>query len=95
MTNVPPNTSSGSQPGVPRFTSTKARRALKKALAHRYGKAFSAREDYSAECVKKSSSRWSCAVQWDYGQFAYKGKVRLTMRADGRVVTRLSLRRTK
>ena len=50
---------------------------LKKALAHRYGKAFSAREDYEAECVKKSSSRWSCAVQWDYGQFVYKGKVGL------------------
>ena len=68
---------------------------MKKALAHRYGKAFSAREDYEAECVKKSSSRWSCAVQWDYGQFVYKGKVGLTRRSDGRVVTRLSLRRTK
>ena len=45
-TTVPPNTSNGSQSGAPRFTSTKARRAVKKALAHRYGKAFSAREDY-------------------------------------------------
>ena len=94
-TNVPPNASSGSQRGVPRFTSTKARRAVKRALANRYGKAFSEREDYTAACVKKSSSRWSCAVQWDYGQFVYKGKVRLTMRSDGRLVTRLSLRRTK
>lgn len=93
--NVPPSTSNGSQSGFPRFTSTKARRALKKALAHRFGKAFSAREDYEAECVKKSSSRWSCAVHWDYGQFVYKGKVGLNRRSDGRVVTRLSLRRTK
>ena len=94
-TTVPPNTSSGSQPGAPRFTGTKARRAVKKALADRYGKAFSAREDYSAACVKKSSSRWSCAVEWDYGQFVYKGKVKLTKHSDGRIVTRFSLRRTK
>ena len=40
-TGLPPNTSNGSQSGFPRFTSTKARRAVKKALAHRYGKAFS------------------------------------------------------
>lgn len=35
-TTVAPSTSSGSQPVVPRLTSTKARRAVKKALARRY-----------------------------------------------------------
>ena len=93
---VVPSGSTGSQPNkpAPRFTRQKARRAVKRALARHYGKAFRLRKGYTAACLKTSPSRWSCAVRWRYGQFSYKGKVKLTLRSDGRVASRFVLRKT-
>ena len=93
---VMPSGSTGSQPTnpAPRFTRKKARRAIKRALALRYGKVFRERKGYTATCLKPSASRWSCAVRWRYGQFAYKGKIKLTLRSDGRIASKFVLRKT-
>ena len=77
-----------------RFTRQKARRAIKRTLARRYGKAFRERKGYIATCVKTSPSSWSCAVRWRHGQLVYKGKVKLTLRSDGRIASRFLLRKT-
>ena len=92
---APTNTSSG-QPGTPalRFTRQKARAAVKKVLARRYGKAFRKRKGYVAVCAKASASRWNCKVRWHYGQVLYKGSIKLTLRSDGRVASRALLRKT-
>ena len=79
---------------APRFTGRMARGAAKKALARRYGRAFRLRRDYTANCEKISATRWSCAVRWRYGSFVYKGKINLALRHDGRIATRIVLRRT-
>ena len=86
-------TPTGSQP-APRFTGLKARRAVKRALARRYGKAFRKRKGYTVTCLKTSPSRWNCSVRWRYGQFVYEGKIKLTLRSDGRVASKLVLRKT-
>ena len=93
---VVPSGSTGSQPAKPasRFSRQKARRAIKRTLARRYGKAFRERKGYIATCVKTSPSSWSCAVRWRHGQLVYKGKVKLTLRSDGRIASRFVLRKT-
>ena len=91
-----PTTTPSGQPGKPavRFTRQKARAAVKKVLARRYGKAFRKRNGYVAVCAKASASRWNCKVRWHYGQVLYKGSIKLTMRSDGRVASRALLRKT-
>ena len=93
---VEPSGSTGSQTAkrTSRFTRQKARRAIKRTLARRYGKAFRERKGYIATCVKTSPSSWSCAVRWRHGQLIYKGKVKLTLRSDGRIASRFLLRKT-
>ena len=91
---APPN---GSQPGAtpkPRFTGLMARRAVKRALARRYGKAFRLRKGYTTTCLKTNPSRWSCTARWRYGEFIYKGKIKLRLRSDGRIASRVVLRKT-
>ena len=92
---VPPTASTGSQPSTPAspFTAKKARKALTKALASRYGKTFLKRTAYTAECLRTSASRWDCSVRWSYGRLVYKGKIKLMLRSDGRIVSRASLRK--
>ena len=101
---LPPPPGTEPSPGVvpsgptgtpaPLFTRQKARRALKRALAHRYAKAFRKRKGYTATCLKTSPSRWNCSVRWRYGQLIYEGKVKLTRRANGRVASQFLLRKT-
>ena len=67
---------------------------MKRALARRYGKAFRKRKGYVAICQKTSASRWNCTVRWRYGQFVYKGTIKLTLRPDGRVASQFVLRKT-
>ena len=74
--------------------SPKARKAIKRALARRYGKAFRERKGYTATCLKTSASSWRCAVRWRYGQFVYKGKIKLALRSDGRIASKFVLRKT-
>ena len=88
-----PSGSTGPQP-APRFTRQKARKSVKTALALRYGNAFRQRKGYVAKCQKMSASRWSCPVRWRYGPFIYKGKIKLTLRSDGRVASQFVLRKT-
>ena len=91
---VVPSGSTGTQPGTSR--DSRARRLVSRqaALARRYGKAFRKREGYVAKCQKTSASRWNCTIRWRYGQFVYKGKIRLTLRPDGRVASQFLLRKT-
>ena len=35
-----------------------------------------------------------CAVRWRYGQFVYKGKIKLALRSDGRIASKFVLRKT-
>jgi hypothetical protein len=78
----------------PRFTALKARRAVKRALARRYGKAFRLRKGYTTTCLKTNPSSWSCTVRWRYGEYIYKGKIKLRLRSDGRIASRVVLRKT-
>ncbi|MET0512643.1 MAG: hypothetical protein ABW135_13285 [Thermoleophilaceae bacterium] len=96
ITESAPTTTSSGQPGKPalRFTRQKARAAVKKVLARRYGKAFRKRKGYVAVCAKASASRWNCKVRWHFGQVLYKGSIKLTLRSDGRVASRALLRKT-
>ncbi len=52
------------------------------------------RRGYTVTFQKLNPSSWRCAVRWRYGQFDYKGKVKLTLRSDGRVASRIVLRKT-
>ena len=63
-------------------------------LPGRYGKAFRERKGYTATCLKTSASSWRCAVRWRYGQFVYKGKIKLALRSDGRIASKFVLRKT-
>ena len=90
---VVPSGSTGTQP-TPRFTRQKARKAIKTALARRYGNAFRKRKGYVAKCQKTSASRWNCTVRWRYGQVIYNGTIRLTLRPDGRVASQSLVRKT-
>ena len=91
----PPSASTGSQPDkpAPRFTASKARKTLTKALARRYDNAFLKRTDFTSSCVKPSPSRWDCVVRWTYGRSVYKGKLTMTIRSNGRVVSRAAVRK--
>jgi hypothetical protein len=88
----PPTTGSGSQ-SSPSLTGRRARRALNRALARRYGRVFRRRTAFTASCVKTSDSRWRCAVRWRYRDAIYKGKVTVRLRADGTIATRVALRK--
>ena len=83
-----------SQPVKPApLTDRQARRVAKKALAELSPKAFRKRESYTAACRKTSASRWSCAVRWRYGRFVYRGRIKVVLRSDGSIATRVALRR--
>jgi hypothetical protein len=92
---LPPSPSSPPSTGPQRrLTGYQARRATKQVLARRNGRAFRRGRGYTAACVDISLTRWTCNVRWRYGRFLYKGKVALRLRSDGRIATRIVLRRT-
>ena len=78
-------------PGAPALrplTRNTARALTRRALARRFGRAFTqrGRAGFSLRCTLRGRHRATCEVAWRHGSRRYAGSVRITRRASGDAV---------